>query len=216
MSFHFLTIVPAIIAQIPSIPTNIYPYIGAIALVLGLLLAFFGESIFKLLTSLIGALIGGLIGYSFGIVLGGLIGGIFVALIGAVIGGLLFYFVAEAGIALVLAYFTFLGVLYLFGVGGGISTLRSSLGIAEIAGLIAGFAVFMIAIIFFEDIVAIVTAVAGGLLVDYALTVFNLGTLGTIISVVVIVIGLVYQFSRIRSKRLLNGVAKSQSGNSGF
>ena len=96
--------------------------------------------------------------------------------------------------------------------------MRGALGIAEIAGLIAGFAVFMIAIIFFEDIVAIVTAVAGGLLVDYALTVFNLGTLGTVIAVVVIVIGLVYQFSRIRSKRLRNGVAKVEprSGNSGF
>lgn len=193
---------------IPSIPAGIFPYVGGVALVLGLLLAFMGESVFKLLTSIIGAVLGAVIGYAFGVSLAGVIGGLFLAFIGAIIGGFLFYFVAEAGIALLLAYFTFTGILYLFGTSGGLGALGGRLGVPEIVGLIAAFAVFMVSIIFFSDIVAVLTAIAGGLLVDYGLVNFGLGVLGTVLAIVVIVLGMAYQFTRIRSKKMLKEKAK--------
>ncbi len=193
----------SIYTAIPSIPAGVYPYVGGIALVIGLLLAFFGESIFKMLTSIIGAILGSIIGFAFGAALGGLIGSFIVAFIGAVIGGLLFFYVAEAGLSLVLAYFTFVGVLYLFGVRGSVSNLSGQVSVAQVTALIAGFAVFMASIIFFKDIIAVVTAVAGGFLVDYGLTYLNLGNVGTAVAIAVIVLGMVYQFTRIRSKKAM-------------
>ena len=78
-------------AMIPSIPAGIYPYVGGIALVMGLLLAFFGESVFKMITSVIGAILGSILGFAFGASLGGVLGSFIVAFIGAVIGGILFF-----------------------------------------------------------------------------------------------------------------------------
>ena len=188
-------------AMIPSIPAGIYPYVGGIALVMGLLLAFFGESVFKMITSVIGAILGSILGFAFGASLGGVLGSFIVAFIGAVIGGILFFYVAEAGLALLIAYFAFTGILHLFGASGSVSSISAQPSLAQIAALIAGFAVFMLSIIFFTDIVAVITAVAGGIMVDYGLTYLNFGTTGTIISVVVIVLGMVYQFTRIRARK---------------
>lgn len=190
-------------AMIPSIPAGIYPYVGVLALVMGLLLAFFGEAVFKMITSVIGAVLGSILGFAFGASLGGVLGSFIVAFIGAVIGGILFYYVAEAGLALLIAYFAFTGILHIFGVSGSISGISAQPSVAQIAALIVGFTVFMLSIIFFTDIVAVITAVAGGIMVDYGLTYLNLGNAGTIISVVVIVLGMVYQFTRIRSRKTM-------------
>lgn len=184
----------------PSIPAPVYPFVGALALIIGLLLAFFGESVFKMLTSVIGGIIGAVIGFAFGAALGGTIGAFIVAFIGAVIGGLLFYYVAEAGMALVIAYFVFDGVLYAAG-SSPAGVTATSLTAVEVVAFIAGIAVFMVSIIFFKDIVAVITAVAGGLIVDYGLTFLHFGTFATIISIVVIVAGMVVQFTRLRSQK---------------
>lgn len=192
-----------IYSLVPSIPVYLFPYVGGLALVLGLLLAFFGESVFKMLTSFMGAMVGAVIGFAFGAALGGEIVAFIVAFIGAVVGGMLFYYVAEAGIALILGYFTYTGVLYLFGVQSGVINFSGSLSVADISGLVAGFAVFMVSIIFFRDLVAILTSVTGGLMLDYGLTTFNFGTIATIISIVVIILGMVYQFTKVRAKRRL-------------
>ncbi len=195
-----------IYSVVPSIPSSIFPYIGLIAIVLGILLAFFGGNVFKFLTSVIGAILGAIIGFAIGAGLAGTLGAYIVALIGAIAGGFLFYYVAEAGIALVVAYFTYLGVLFLFGASTGARSLASgisgSIGIAQIAGLIAGFAVFMVSIIFFSDLVAVFTSVAGGFLVDYGLTYFRPGTLATLAAFAVIVLGMIFQFTRIRSRKM--------------
>lgn len=200
--------VTGIYTLVPSIPAYLFPYVGGIALVLGLLLAFFGESVFKMLTSIMGAMVGAVIGFAFGAALGGEIVAFIVAFIGAVVGGMLFYYVAEAGIALILGYFTYTSILYLLGAPGGVSNLSASLNFSEVIGLVAAFAVFMVSIIFFRDLVAILTSVTGGLMLDYGLTTFKFGTIATILSIVVIVLGMVYQFSKVRAKRQLKSATK--------
>ncbi|MEM3852097.1 MAG: hypothetical protein QXP70_03760 [Methanomassiliicoccales archaeon] len=186
---------------VPHIPTYIFPYVGAIALIAGLLLAFFGDEVWKIITSLVGALLGASLGYSYGASFG-LIAALLVAFIGAVLGGFLFYYIAEAGISLLIAYFAFLGVLFLLGASpSGLSTIDRTLNGDEIVAIVIALAVFIVCIIFFSDIIAVITSVAGGLLVDYGLTSFHLGLTATAAAIVVIVAGMSYQFVKLRRKK---------------
>ena len=190
---------------VPSIPHSIYPYVGFIAIIIGLILAFVGEELWRPLTTLIGAVLGGVIGLSFGTLIAGLLGGLLVGFIGALIGAILFYYIAEAGISLLIAYFTMIFVLYLFGVSGGVFSSRSQGATFPFAvALIVSIVVFIICIIYFKDLVAVFTSIAGGLLVDYGLVDIRFGQYATEISFAVVVIGIISQFIRIsRKKRMI-------------
>jgi hypothetical protein len=199
-------------ALVPAIPQTIYPYVGIIAIALGLLLAFFGETIWRIATTLIGGILGAVIGLAFGTTIAGLAGGLIVGLIGAIIGGLLFYYIAEAGIALMVAYFSFIGVLLLFGVSGGImSRGTQTASIPFIMALIVAVIVFIVCIIYFKDLIAVFTALGGGFMVDYGLTVLKLGSVATVAALAVIVMGMTFQFVRLsRKKRHLTAIPKNE------
>lgn len=188
---------------VPHIPSYIFPYVGIIALVAGLLFAFFGNSIWKHLMALVGALLGASLGYAFAIPYGFIVT-ILVAFIGAVIGGFLFYYIAEAGIALLLAYFTFILVLFALGQKtSGLSTINHSLGADEVIAIIVALIVFVLALMYFDDLIAILTSLAGAILVDYGLTSFHVGYIATIIALVVFVAGMTHQFINIRKKKVV-------------
>ena len=193
---------------VPAIPQTVYPYVGIVAVAIGLMLAFFGEAIWRIATTIIGSIIGAVIGLAFGVAIAGFIGALLVGLIGAIIGGLLFYYIAEAGISLMVAYFSLLGVLILFGVNGGLlgqGTRASALPF--IVALVVAVIVFIVCIIYFKDLIAIFTAVGGGFLIDYGLTVLHSGSVATIVSLAVILLGMVFQFVRIaRKKKRLTAV----------
>ncbi len=210
-------VVAHLYALIPPIPAAVYPYVGIIAVAIGLVLAFFGEAIWRIATTIIGSVIGAVMGLAFGVAIAGLIGGLLVGLIGAIIGGLLFYYIAEAGISLMVAYFSLIGVLILFGIRGGVfgaGTGTSS--IPFIVALVAAAIVFVVCIIYFKDLIAVFTSVGGGFMVDYGLTVLKFGTLlATVASLIVIFAGMVYQFVRLagRKKRLMT--VPAQGGTAG-
>lgn len=193
---------------VPAIPQTVYPYVGIIAVAIGLILAFFGESIWRIATTVIGSIIGAVMGLAFGMAIAGLIGGLLVGLIGAIIGGLLFYYIAEAGISLMVAYFSLVGVLILFGIKGGVlgqGTRASALPF--IVALVISAVVFIVCIIYFKDLIALFTSVGGGFMVDYGLTVLKVGSVATIAALAVIFLGMVFQFVRIaRKKKRLTAV----------
>ncbi|MBX8631797.1 MAG: hypothetical protein KIY12_01880 [Thermoplasmata archaeon] len=189
-------------AIIPSIPRTVYPYIGFISIAIGLLLAFAGEEMWKILTSLIGVILGASLGLAFGTAFAGFVGGLILGLIGAIVGGILFYYIAEIGISLLIAYFAMVGTLILLGIKGGVlGRSAQSSTVPFIVALVVGLAVFVICIIYFKDLIVVFTAVAGGILVDYGLTVFRVGQLSTLIAFAIIVIGVFFQFIRISRKK---------------
>jgi len=195
---------------VPHIPSSIFPYVGIIAIVIGLLLAFFGDTIWKYLMSLMGALLGASLGFAFAFHYG-LIVTLLVAFLGAVIGGFLFYYIAEAGIALFLAYFAFILTLYAFGQKtSGLSTFNHNFGIDEVIAAIVALAVFIVSILYFKDLVAIFTSLAGGILVDYGLTSFHLGIIATAVAIVVFILGMIYQFVRLNRKKPVSKAAVNQ------
>lgn len=200
-------------ALIPAIPQTVFPYVGIIAIGIGLLLAFFGETIWRIATALIGGILGAVIGLAFGTAIAGLLGGLLVGLIGAIIGGLLFYYIAEAGISLMLAYFSFIGVLLLFGVSGGIvSRGTQTASIPFIIALIAAVIVFIVCVVYFKDLIAVFTALGGGFMVDYGLTVLKLGSIATVAALSVIVTGMIFQFVRLSGKKKrLTAIPRSET-----
>src|SRR3970040_811650 len=74
--------------------------IGAILILTGLALAFWGHGIWSSIMSLIGALLGAAVGYLFGAALGGgYIAGLALAAVGAIIGSILFSKLVKIGLA---------------------------------------------------------------------------------------------------------------------
>jgi len=198
---------------VPSVPHYLLPYVGIIAVGAGLLLAFYGDEVFKFMTSLIGVVLGAVIGYSYGIPHGTLLG-IGLALIGAIIGGFLFYYIAEAAVALIIAFFAFTGVLYLLGFRGPAIYHLSSISTVDlIVGLVIAIIIFALAIRYFSDLVAVFTSVAGGFLIDYGLSYFKLGIIATAVALFVIIVGMSFQFTRIRRKKMpVTEGAQAESG----
>ncbi|MBX8634960.1 MAG: hypothetical protein KIS30_03220 [Thermoplasmata archaeon] len=186
----------------PSIPQFIFPYIGFITVALGLLMAFAGREMWEILTAIIGIILGAIIGMAFGASIDGLIGSILLGIIGAVIGGLLFYYIAEIGISIFIAYFALVGTLILFGARGGVlSNIAHGATIALAVALVVAIVVFILCIIYFEELIVVFTAIAGGLLVDYGLTLFGFGVVAVIAAIAVVVIGIIFQLTLLERFR---------------
>lgn len=126
--------------------------IGICLLILGFVLAWYGYKIWNYLVKLLGSMAGFAVGYYaawyFG--LDPLVS-IVVGFVGMFIGGLIFLFIAETAIALIL------GALIGYGVYKGTGM--------EIAGVIAGIISIIILSRFVEEFIGVVTAALGGALV---------------------------------------------------
>lgn len=138
-------------------------WVWLILLIVGLLLCFFGEIIWEFMVSILGAIIGSMIGFAVGYAVGGYICALGLAVLFAIIGSMLFQLLAKAAVALLCALLAFGGVAYLVYTGNPDDTTTPI-----VVGLIVGVIVFVIAIMFVEEIVGVFLAAIGGFLVGVA------------------------------------------------
>ena len=139
--------------------------IAGILVLIGLLLAFWGRGILRFLMAIIGMLIGGIIGYVVGATVitgGGALLAIGLGLVGAFLGLILFWKLVKIGFALVLGLLAAVLVLLAFGVpqqGAGVGDTR------VIAAILVFLVVFAVSYYFIEELIGIITALIGGILV---------------------------------------------------
>lgn len=138
-------------------------WVWLILLIVGLLLCFFGEIIWEFMVSILGAIIGSMIGFAIGFAAGGYLCGLGLAILFAIIGSMLFQLLAKAAVALLCALLAFGGVAYLV-----YRTNPDDLTTPVIVGLIAGVIIFIVAIIYVEEIVGVFLAAIGGFLIGVA------------------------------------------------
>jgi hypothetical protein len=143
--------------------SDIPVWVWLIVLIVGLLLCFFGEIIWEFMVSLLGAIIGSMIGFAVGFAVGGYLCAFGMAFLFAIIGSMLFQLLAKAAVALLCALLAFGGVAYLV-----YQSNPDGLSTPVIVGLIVGVIVFIIAIIYVEEIVGVFLAAIGGFLVGVA------------------------------------------------
>src|SRR5207247_577805 len=85
---------------IAKLPLRTVPVIGGAILILtGLALAFWGHGLWATVMSLIGALLGSVVGFLFGVALGSDLTGLILAIVGAVIGSILFTKLVKVALA---------------------------------------------------------------------------------------------------------------------
>jgi len=144
-------------------PSVVWAIAGALVVV-GLAFAFFGRRILKSLMAIIGAVLGGIIGYLAGAALvsgGGSLLAIGLGLVGAFIGFILFWKLIKIGFALALGVLAAALVFIAFGAPSG-----TGAGDSRVIGAIVAFiVVFAIAYYFIEELIGIITALIGGILV---------------------------------------------------
>lgn len=138
-------------------------WVWLIVLMVGLLLCFFGEIIWEFMVSLLGAIIGSMIGFALGFAFGGYLCAFGLAFLCAIIGSMLFQLLAKAAVALLCGLLAFGGVAYLI-----YRSNPDDLSTPVLVGLIVGVIVFIIAIIYVEEIVGVFLAAIGGFLVGVA------------------------------------------------
>lgn len=159
---------------IPGLPFDpqVTYILAAILIVTGLALAFKGHGLWSTVMSMIGALLGSAVGFLFGAaVSGNQITGLILALVGAVIGSILFTKLVKVALAFLvglLAAALVYGLLH-----GSASFTEDRMDPVLVAALVVLIAVFGISYYFIDDIIGIVTAAIGGLLL--ALGLFLLG-----------------------------------------
>ncbi|UCG68485.1 MAG: hypothetical protein JSV09_11815 [Thermoplasmata archaeon] len=145
--------------DIGAIPT----WVWLILLIVGLLLCFFGEIIWEFMVSILGAIIGSMIGFAIGFAIQGYLCALGLAIIFAIIGSMLFQLLAKAAVALLCGLLAFAATAYL------VYTNNQDNQTAPIViGLIVGVIIFVIAVIYVEEIVSVFLAAIGGFLVGVA------------------------------------------------
>lgn len=152
---------PPFSVAVVNLPEEAILIIGVILLLVGLGLAFFGRVVWGPLMSLIGAFIGGTIGYAIGYVLGGWIVAMILSLICAIIGSMLFGTLVKIGLAFLTGLLA--GGLVFLALGG--VQLDARIIVAFIVLVI----VFAIAYYFIEELIGIITALIGGILMGIAI-----------------------------------------------
>lgn len=147
---------------IPGINPQAAQIVGIVLVVTGVLMAFWGHGIWNMVMSMIGSLLGAAVGYIFGAALGGSIAGLVLAIVGAIIGSILFSKLVKVALAFLVGLLA--GALVYTALGG---TANFSAGIVElplIAALLVLVVVFGVAFYFIDDLIGIITAAIGGLL----------------------------------------------------
>lgn len=177
--------------------------LAAILIITGLALAFKGHGLWSTVMSMIGALLGSAVGYLFGVALGGgsLIVGLVLALVGAIIGSILFTKLVKVALAFLVG---FLAAAVVYGaLGGQARFTEGQMDAALIGALLVLVAVFAISYYFIDDIIGIVTAAIGGLLLGVGLYILDAGPItAALAGLGVFVLGAFVQTAAIKKKRL--------------
>lgn len=176
--------------------------LGVILIAVGLALAFYGRRLWRTLMSLIGALIGSSIGFLAGYAIGGPLIGIVLAIVGAILGSLLFGFLVKVALAflvgLLAAALVFLVIPGPLPAGTGTGDPRF------IAAVIVLIVVFAIAYYFIDELIGVVTAIVGGLLLAggvYLVLGTGFGLVAGIAGLAAFVFGAILQTIAIRRQK---------------
>ncbi len=185
---------------IPNIAPEVTTLIGGVLIVTGLLLAFWGHGIWAMVMSMIGALLGSAVGYLFGVPLGGNLVGIVLAVVGAVIGSILFSKLVKVALAFLVGVLA--GALVYALMRGRAYFSATTLDPALIVALLVVVVVFGISYYFIDDLIGIITAAIGGLLLAAGLYILNVGTLTAAgAGIGIFVLGAFVQMRAINRKR---------------
>ena len=179
--------------------------IGIVLVIVGLALAFWGHGIWSSVMSLIGALLGSAVGYLFGAAFG--VGAaLILALVGAIIGSILFTKLVKVALAFLVGLLAGAGV---YGLLGGQARFTSGqIDTPLIAALLVLIVVFGIAYYFIDDIIGIVTAAIGGLLLALGLYLLGVATTtAALAGLGVFVLGAAMQTSTIRRRKRARAAA---------
>ena len=175
--------------------------IGAVLILVGLALAFWGHGIWASAMSMIGALLGSAVGFLFGAAAGlGYLGGLILAAVGAIIGSILFSKLVKVALALLVGLLV--GAL-VYGLMGGTAVFTAGqFDSALVVSLLAVIVVFALAYYFIDDLIGIITAAIGGLLLAGGM--YLLGQpflLDAVAGIGVFILGAAVQTSKLRKRR---------------
>jgi len=196
------------VAAVPALPFvsgEAAIIIGVILVVVGLALGFWGHGIWSSVMSLIGALLGSAVGYLFGAAFG-VVAALILALVGALIGSILFTKLVKVALAFLVGLLAGAAVYGLL--GGQARFTAGQIDTPLIAAILVLIVVFGISYYFIDDIIGIITAAIGGLLL--ALGLYLLGVTPTTAGLAglgVFVLGAIVQTSAIRRKRQARAAA---------
>src|SRR5213592_1772709 len=182
--------------------------LAAVLIITGLALAFWGHGLWSTVMSMIGALLGSAVGFLFGAALGGLVPGLILALVGAVIGSILFTKLVKVALAFLVGL---LAAALVYGLLGGQARFtQGQLDPALIGALLVLIVVFGISYYFIDDIIGIITAAIGGLLLAgglYLLRGPGSGLTSALAGLGVFVLGAIVQTSAIRRRKQARAAA---------
>lgn len=163
--------------------------VGLVLIVAGLVLAFYGAGLVRVLMAVLGALIGGAFGFLGGTLLGGTPFPLIFGIVGAIVGIVLFGFLVRFAVSLAAGVIA--GGMTFILVGGvaepGASIPLASFAFAFVAFLVAAILIFLL----FNRLLGLITALVGGLLVGVSLNFVsvNLGALTPQIALAIGVVG---------------------------
>src|SRR5213596_4183396 len=140
--------------------------LAAVLIITGLALAFWGHGLWATVMSMIGALLGSAVGFLFGAALGGLIPGLILALVGAVIGSILFTKLVKVALAFLVGL---LAAALVYGLLRGSANFTGQMDPPLVGAILVLIVVFGISYYFIDDIIGIITAAIGGLLLALGL-----------------------------------------------
>src|SRR5467141_1928932 len=174
--------------------------LAAILIITGLALAFKGHGLWSTVMSMIGALLGSAVGFLFGAALGGMVAGLVLALVGAVIGSILFTKLVKVALAFVVGL---LAAALVYGLLRGSANFTGQMDPPLVGAILMLIVVFGISYYFIDDIIGIITAAIGGLLL--ALGLYLLQVVSTLTAALVglgvFALGAFMQTAAIRRKR---------------
>src|SRR5947209_11001256 len=158
-------VAPSAVPQLNFGPEVTY-ILAAVLIITGLALAFYGHGLWTTVMSMIGALLGSAVGFLFGAALGGVVAGLVLALVGAVIGSILFTKLVKVALAFLVGL---LAAALVYGLLRGSANFTGQMDPPLVGAILVLIVVFGISYYFIDDIIGIITAAIGGLLLALGL-----------------------------------------------
>ena len=185
--------------------------IGVVLIITGLALAFWGHGIWSTIMSLIGALLGAAVGFLFGASLSANIAvALILALVGAIIGSILFTKLVKVALAFLVGLLAAAAVYGLL--GGRAQFTPGQIDTPLIAAILVLIVVFGISYYFIDDIIGIITAAIGGLLLALDLFLLGVATItAALAGLGVFALGAFVQTSTIRRRKRARAYAAPAS-----
>jgi len=156
-------------ASLPISSHEIVLIVGGLLVIIGIILAFRGRKLWAGLMSMIGAIIGGSLGYLFGLMMNSWIAALVLSMVGAFIGSVLFGYIVKIALAFVTSLLV-AGGAYIY---MGPSMNQDTRMIISIVLLLV---IYVIAYWFIQEIIALVTAILGAILIGIGIYLMGFGT----------------------------------------